>query len=105
MHPGRILAEIYMVDLGLNQSRLATKIGCPHRKVNEIINGKRGITPGFALHLERVLGTTAEMWVHAGGLRSVAGAPEAEGSLTLSVVNTDYTPAVIASTSAMCLPL
>lgn len=63
MHPGRILAEIYMVELGLNQSRLATKIGCPHRKVNEIINGKRGITPGFALHLERVLGTTAEMWV------------------------------------------
>jgi antitoxin HigA-1 len=63
MHPGRILAEIYMVELGLNQSRLATKIGCAHRKVNEIINGKRGITPEFALDLERVLGTTAEMWV------------------------------------------
>lgn len=63
MHPGRVLAEIYMVELGLNQSRLATKIGCAHRKVNEIINGKRGITPEFALDLERVIGTTAEMWV------------------------------------------
>ena len=42
---------------------MAQEIGCQPRKVNEIINGKRGITPDFALDLERVLGTTAEMWV------------------------------------------
>jgi len=63
MHPGRVLAEVYMAELGLNQSQLAEKIGCAHRKVNEIVNGKRGVTADFALDLERVLGTTAEMWV------------------------------------------
>ena len=63
MHPGRVLAEVYLAELGWNQSRLAEKIGCAHRKVNEIINGKRGVTADFALDLERVLGTSAEMWV------------------------------------------
>jgi addiction module HigA family antidote len=63
MHPGRVLAEVYMVEMGLNQTQLADRIGCAHRKVNEIINGKRGVTADFALDLERVLGTTAEIWV------------------------------------------
>ena len=63
MHPGRVLAEVYMSEFGMNQSRLAKKIGCAHRKVNEIVNGKRGVTADFALDLERVLGTSAEMWV------------------------------------------
>lgn len=62
-HPGRILAEIYLKQLDWSQTRLAEEIGCQHRKVNEIINGKRGITPEFALDLERILGTSAEMWV------------------------------------------
>ncbi len=50
--------------MDLSQSELARQLGCAHRKVNEIINGKRGITPDCALDLERVLGTTAEMWVN-----------------------------------------
>jgi addiction module HigA family antidote len=67
MHPGKVLAEVYMADLGFNQSQLAAAIGCAPRKVNEIVNGKRGITPEFALDLERVLGTSAEMWVSMQG--------------------------------------
>lgn len=63
MHPGKILSEIYMSEMGLNQSQLAEKCGCSHRKINEIVNGKRSISPEFALVLEKVLGTTAEMWV------------------------------------------
>lgn len=63
MHPGTVLSEIYMKELGLNQSQLAAKCGCMPRKINEIVNGKRSISPEFALILEKVLGTTAEMWV------------------------------------------
>ena len=63
LHPGIVLNEIYMSEMGLNQSRLADLIGCSPKKVNEIVNGKRGISPEFALDLERVLGTSAEMWV------------------------------------------
>jgi addiction module HigA family antidote len=63
MHPGIVLNEIYMQDLGLNQSQLAEKCGCSPRKINEIVNGKRAITADFAIVLEKALGTTAEMWV------------------------------------------
>ena len=63
MHPGVVLNEVYMKEMGLNQSQLAEKCKCSHRKINEIVNGKRSISPDFALILEDVLGTTAEMWV------------------------------------------
>ena len=63
LHPGQVLSEIYMAEMGLNQSQLAAKCKCNPRKINEIVNGKRAISPEFALQLEKVLGATAEMWV------------------------------------------
>ncbi len=63
MHPGMVLAEVYMSEMNLNQTALAKKCGCAPRKINEIVNGKRGISPSFAITLEKVLGTTAEIWV------------------------------------------
>lgn len=63
MHPGLVLNEVYLKELGCNQSQFAEECGCSPRKINEIVNGKRGISPDFALVLEKVLGTTAEMWV------------------------------------------
>ena len=63
LHPGQVLAEVYMAEMGLNQTTLAKKCQCASRKINEIVNGKRGISPSFALVLESTLGTSAEMWV------------------------------------------
>lgn len=62
-HPGEILNGIYLSQLGWSQTKLANELGCAHRKVNEIVNGKRSISADFALDLERVLDTEAEMWV------------------------------------------
>ena len=63
LDPGQVLAEVYMAELGLNQSELARRCACASRKINEIVNGKRGISPSFAIVLEKELGTSAEMWV------------------------------------------
>ena len=63
MHPGQVLSEIYMKEMSLNQSQFAVKCRCSPRKINEIVNGKRAISPQFAIELEHVLGTSAEMWV------------------------------------------
>lgn len=63
LHPGIVLNEVYMSEMGLNQTQLAEICDCSPRKINEIVNGKRAISPEFALVLEKVLGTTAEMWV------------------------------------------
>ena len=63
LHPGQVLDEVYMTEMKLNQTALAGKCKCSPRKINEIVNGKRGISPEFAIVLEKVLGTSAEMWV------------------------------------------
>ena len=63
MHPGVVLSTIYMREMGLNQSALAKLCECSHRKINEIVNQKRAISPSFALVLEEKIGTSAEMWV------------------------------------------
>jgi addiction module HigA family antidote len=63
LHPGKVLAEVYMTEMNLNQTALAKRCGCSPRKINEIVNSKRGISPVFAIVLESVLGTSAEMWV------------------------------------------
>ncbi len=63
LHPGQVLSEIYMAELGFNQTDLAKRCGCSPRKINEIVNGKRGISPSFAITLESVLDTSAQMWV------------------------------------------
>ena len=63
LHPGKVLTQVYMAEMDLNQTDLAKRCGCSPRKINEIVNGKRGISPMFAITLESVLGTSAEMWV------------------------------------------
>lgn len=63
MHPGKVLNEMYLKEMDLNQTELANLCGCLPRKINEIVNGKRGVTPEFALDLEKAIGTSAEMWV------------------------------------------
>lgn len=63
MHPGKVLSEMYLKEMDLNQTELANLCGCQPRKINEIVNGKRGVTPEFALDLEKAIGTSAEMWV------------------------------------------
>lgn len=63
LHPGTVLQEIYMKELNLNQTQLAKLCDCSPRKINEIVNGKRSISPEFAIDLEIAIGTSAEMWV------------------------------------------
>lgn len=63
LHPGIVLQEVYMKEMDLNQSQLAELMECLPKKINEIVNGKRGISSEFALALEEAIGTSAEMWV------------------------------------------
>jgi addiction module HigA family antidote len=63
LHPGEVLSSIYMAEMNLNQTSLAQLCECAPRKINEIVNKKRSISPAFALILEEKLGTSAEMWV------------------------------------------
>ena len=63
-HPGQMLREEFLTPLGMTQTELADRIRVSFPRVNEIINGKRGITPDTALRLSRLFGTTAEFWLN-----------------------------------------
>ena len=54
-HPGEMLLEEFLVPMGVSQRELADAIHVPYQRVNELVNGRRGITPSTALRLGRFL--------------------------------------------------
>jgi len=62
-HPGDMLLEEFLKPLGLTQRDLADGIHVPYQRVNELVNKKRGMTPGTALRLSKLLGTSADFWM------------------------------------------
>ena len=63
IHPGEALAE-EIEARQLTQKRLAELLGRPPQLVNEIVRGKRAITPDTAVGLERVFGISAKTWMN-----------------------------------------
>jgi addiction module HigA family antidote len=63
VHPGEILLEDFLKPLGISQNRLARDIKVPPRRVNEIVLGKRAISPDSALRLARYFGTSERFWL------------------------------------------
>ena len=64
-HPGEILLEEFLKPLGMTQVQLAERIEVPIQRVNELVRGKRGMTPDTALRLEAALGASAQFWLNA----------------------------------------
>jgi antitoxin HigA-1 len=63
--PGEMLQEEFLKPLGLTQIDFAARIGVSYVRLNEIINGRRGITPSTALRLAKALGTTPDFWLNS----------------------------------------
>ena len=62
--PGEILLEEFLIPLGISQYRLAKAIGVPPRRINEIVHGKRRITPETGLRMSRALGLSDRYWLN-----------------------------------------
>lgn len=62
VHPGEILMEEFLLPLGISQYRLSKDVGVAPRRINEIVHGKRAISPDTALRLARYFGTTETFW-------------------------------------------
>ena len=63
-HPGEILLEEFLRPMGISQVAMARHVGVPVQRINEIISGKRGVTPETAWLLARALGTSPEFWIN-----------------------------------------
>ena len=64
IHPGELLLEEFLVPLGISQHRLAADITVPPRRINEIVLGKRAISPDAALRLSRYFGMSESFWIN-----------------------------------------
>ncbi len=64
IHPGEILMEEFLNPMGISQYKLAKDISVPARRINEIVHGKRSITPDTALRLSRFFGLSERFWIN-----------------------------------------
>ena len=63
-HPGEMLLEEFLKPMGLTQRELADSIHVPYQRINEIINGRHGITPNTALRLSTFFGVSPDFWLN-----------------------------------------
>lgn len=63
IHPGEVLKEDFLEPLQISKYRLAKDIEVPGTRIQEIVDGKRGISADTALRLSRYFGTSAEVWM------------------------------------------
>ena len=63
-HPGLVLRDEFLRPLGRTQVELARHVGVPVQRINEVVRGKRGVTPETAWLFAQAFGTTPEFWLN-----------------------------------------
>lgn len=63
-HPGEMLLEEFLKPKNITQVEAAEKMGISFNRLNELINGKRGVTADTALRLALLLKTSPEFWMN-----------------------------------------
>jgi addiction module HigA family antidote len=64
-HPGEMLREDFMPDYKLTTSSLAQKLGVSRQTMNELLLGRRAVSPVMAMRLSRLFGNSPEFWLNA----------------------------------------
>jgi addiction module HigA family antidote len=64
IHAGEILLEEFLKPMEITQRDLADAIRVPYQRVNELVNGRRGVTPSTSLRLSKFFGTSADFWMN-----------------------------------------
>lgn len=64
-HPGEMLRADFLPDYGLTVSGVAEALGVSRQTINELLRGRRAVSPEMALRLSRLFGNTPEFWLNA----------------------------------------
>lgn len=83
-HPGEVLSEEFLKPLGLTQVALAEHLGVPVQRINELVRGKRGVTPETAWLLAGAFGTTPDFWINLQTSRDLAATRPTQEVLQLA---------------------
>ncbi len=71
-HPGELLLEDFLKPVGITQMDFARHIGVSFKRINEIVNGKRGITPETALLFAQAFGNAPQFWLNVQNTHDLA---------------------------------
>lgn len=63
-HPGEMLMNEFLIPMSITQRDLSKAIHVPYQRINEIVNGRRGITPGTALRLAKFFNMSEDFWMN-----------------------------------------
>lgn len=63
VHPGRIVRDDCIEPLGLTITKAAKILGVTRQALNNVVNGKSGISPEMAIRLAKAFGSNAETWL------------------------------------------
>ena len=63
-HPGEVLLEEFLIPMEIPQTRLAAHLKVPIQRINEFVNGKRGVTPETAWLLAAAFKTSPDFWMN-----------------------------------------
>jgi addiction module HigA family antidote len=64
VHPGEVFLEEFLIPLGITQKEAAARLHISYPRMNEIVKGKRSVTPDTALRLARFTDTEPEFWLN-----------------------------------------
>jgi addiction module HigA family antidote len=67
IHPGEVLLDEFLKPMSISQYRLAKEISVPPRRINEIVQKKRGVTADTVLRLGRYFNMSPEFWINLQG--------------------------------------
>ncbi len=72
-HPGEMLLEGFLKPRGITRARFAARLGISPQRLNELVRGKRGVTPEMARLLAEALGTSPDVWLNLQAHHDLAG--------------------------------
>jgi addiction module HigA family antidote len=84
-HPGEMLLEEFLLPLGITQRELADAIYVPYQRINEIVNGRRGVTPATALRLSRFFDMSPDFWLNLQLRWDLYQAQQTEGPALMAI--------------------
>ncbi len=62
-HPGRVVREECIEPLGLTVTRAARALGVTRQTLNNLVNGRAGVSPEMAIRLSKAFGSSSELWL------------------------------------------
>jgi len=92
-HPGRSIRDACLEPLGLSVTEGAKVLGVTRQALNNVVNGKNGISPEMAIRLAKAFGSTAETWLQMQVSYDLAQARKSESRIKVRRFNPAEAPA------------